>query len=113
MVPTDQQLRAAIGARRGRFAFAEQRVPRQVDTLIVAQCSRATNIIAIHYHFAQVVGQRRDAQRKSVAHTQTKGLGNFIGNGAPRSPPAVAASRSLSSGCRARSIRSSATAGAD
>jgi hypothetical protein len=80
MMPADQQLRAAIRTRRGRFALADDRMASQIDSLVVAKRALPVKVIAVHHDFAKVVGEGGDAKREPVARTKPKLSGNLVGD---------------------------------
>src|ERR1041384_593480 len=55
-------------------------MPGQINSFILAQRTLAPNVIAIHYRLTQIMSQRGDAQRKTIARAQTKHLCKLIGN---------------------------------
>jgi hypothetical protein len=56
-------------------------MPREVNTLIIAERAAASNVIAPHRHLAQIVSERGHAQRKSIARAEVKRARELIGYG--------------------------------
>src|SRR5713101_8179070 len=79
-MPTHQQLRAAIGAASGRFPLADNRMSREIDSLVVPKRTRPLNVLAGHRDFTQIVYHRGHAQRKAIATTEVERAGELIRN---------------------------------
>src|ERR671925_1742106 len=79
-MPTHQQLRAAVGADPGRFALTEQRMTRQIYSFVFRQRARLPQVIACHCHFAEIMRQRRNAERKAITRTEVESPRYLIGN---------------------------------
>jgi hypothetical protein len=79
-MPTHQQLRAAISARAGRFAFSQQWMASEIDSFVVAETVPTANIVAVHYDLAEIVSQSGNAERETIARAQVKRSTYLIGN---------------------------------
>src|SRR5207302_3822079 len=80
MMPTNKQLRATICAGIGSFAFSEDRMPREIDSLFFSQRAVALNVLASHSCLAEIVGQRRNAQREPITWAEIESLSELVSN---------------------------------
>src|SRR5258705_13304113 len=65
-MPTDQQLRCAIGSGSRSFALANNCVSCLVNNFFVCQSSCPLDVIAFHCHFTQVMQQGGHSQGPAI-----------------------------------------------
>src|SRR5262249_35813746 len=80
MMPAHQQLRDSIGACISSFVISQHWMACELCALLVTVQPIAMNVIARHRRFTEIVCERRDSQRQTIARSQVKRLSNFVGD---------------------------------
>jgi hypothetical protein len=74
MMPAHEQLRAAIRARPRSFLFTDDGMTRQIESFFGREQPGASNVIALHRQFAEIVRERSQPQGRSIRPTQSEYL---------------------------------------
>src|ERR1043166_8583625 len=77
-MPANQHLCCAIRADSRRFAFANHRVARKIESLFSGQRAGRLNVITLHRNFAEIVQQGGGVQRPAIVSCKMKLERDFV-----------------------------------